>query len=227
MARPPGLPDRDSFSGTEKNDFDFVVERIKKLGSGRTADRNPYVQAVLNSPPFAASLWVFSGRMLAAGERDNTYSHKDREHINVVLAFDSGHYEMVEFHMEYAVTQLGLRAEMVKALWEGRDDDLLPDERQLVDYIRAYVNGGVTDEMWDALVERLGERGAVEYTLALGYHLMVIRGMQAFGTPAGSREDIEARIERLCAQDPDAAPKMDPEARKEVLQGILQDSLHA
>jgi hypothetical protein len=226
MLRPPDLPQRESIPEEERDDYDFVVERIRKLGSGRTVDRNPYVRAVLNSPPFAASLWVFSGRMLAAGERDNSYTHKDREHINVVLAFDAGHYEMTLFHLEYAVTREGLRYEMVKALWEGRDDDLLPDERQLVDYIRTYVNGTVTDEMWSGIVERFGLRGAVEYTLAIGYHLMVIRGMQAFGTPAGTREEMQERLERLGSGDAENEPHVDWDARKQVLRGVLNDPMY-
>jgi hypothetical protein len=196
MPRPPRLPDRDSFSGEEQKDFDFVYNRVTKL-AGRPVESNPYVCACLVSPPFAASIWVYSGRMLAAGVSGKSYTHKEREHINVVLAFDFGHYEMVRFHLGYAVASAGLRREMVKALWEGREDDLLPDERQLVDYIREYVKGQVTDEMWNGLVARLGERGAVEYTLALGYHLMVIRGMQAFGTPTETRDEIQALIDGL------------------------------
>jgi len=197
MSRPPKLPDRESFSGEEQKDYDFVYDRVTKL-AGRAVENNPYVCACLVSPPFAASIWVYSGEMLAAGvSGDSGYTHRDREHINVVLAFDFGHYEMVRFHLGYAVAMTGIRREMVKAVWESREDDLLPDERQLVDFIRAYVKGTVTDEMWDGIVERFGERGAVEYTLALGYNLMVIRGMHAFGTPTESREEMQKIIDAL------------------------------
>jgi hypothetical protein len=197
MTRPPALPHPDDFSPEDREEYDFVYNRVTRL-AGRPVEENPYVCACLNAPTFAASLWRFSGRMLAAGSTGKTFSQLDREHINVVLAFDFGHYEMVEFHLGYAVEVAGLRREMVEAIWDGREEDLTPGERQLVDYIRAYVNGTVTNEMWSGIADRFGgERGAVEYTLTIGYNLMVIRGMQAFGTPTASREQMEARVRAL------------------------------
>src|SRR5262249_20417440 len=78
------------------------------------------------------------------------------------------------------------------------------DERQLVDYIRAYVDGRVTDEMWSGLVERFGSvRGAVEYTLMIGYHLLCARCQQAFDIPSISREEMEQVVASLGAGEPD------------------------
>lgn len=205
MSRPPALPKRESFSGDDRTEYDYVYQRVTDLRV-RTVEELPYVGACLNSPPFAASLWRFSGRMLAAGSTGDSFSTRDRVYTNVVLAFDSGHYQMVEgIHVEYATKHHGLRPEMVLAVWEGRDDDLAQDERQLVDYIRAYVNGTVSDEMWSGVVERFGsERAAVEYTLTIGYHLLVLRSMQAFAIPSMSRDEMDQTVRRLqTGGDPD------------------------
>lgn len=198
VSRPPRLPTRESIPEEDRGEYDFVFERVSKL-TGISPAEIPYVGACLNSPPFAASLWRFSGRMLAAFSTSDAFSHTERDYINIVLAFDFGcsGSEMVG-HIGHAVEFLGLRPEMPKAVLEGRDDDLTSDERQLVDYIRAYVNGTVTAEMWSGIVERFGSvRGAVEYTLSIGYNLLCGRSMQAFGTPSLSREEIEELVQNL------------------------------
>lgn len=203
-ARGTGLPERDSFSDEEdQKEYDYVHNRVLKLTGHPPADI-PYVGACLNSPPFAASLWRFSGRMLAAFSLNEHTSHRDRDYINVVLGFDLECYtnEMAQGHLRHAVESLGLRPEMVRAVWYGRDDELTSDERQLVDYIRAYVNGTVTDEMWAGIVERFGSvRSAVEYSLSIGYNLLCARSMQAFGIPQFSREEMEQFVDNLRAGD--------------------------
>jgi hypothetical protein len=198
-SRPPRLPDRNTIPEDELPDYDFVYERVSKL-TGRPPDEIPYVGACMVSPPFAASLWKFSGRMLAWFSTSDVVSHKERDYINVVLAFDSGYYsmELIGGHLQHAVEYLGLRPEMPRAVWEGREDDLTDDERLFVDYIRAYVAGVVTEDMWKGIVERLGGvRGAVEYTLTIGYNLLCARSMQAWGIPTMSREEMQAIIDML------------------------------
>jgi hypothetical protein len=192
-SRPPLRPPRESIPEADRADYDFVYERVEKL-TGRSPDEIAYVAACLNSPPFAASLWKFSGRMLANFSTSDAFSHIERDYMNIVLAFDFGYYSMegIVGHLTHAVECLGLRPEMPRAVWEGREDDLTPNERQLVDYIRAYINGSVTAEMWSGIVERFGSvRSAVEYTLALGYNLLCFRTMQAFGVPSVSREEMQ------------------------------------
>jgi hypothetical protein len=202
MSRAP-LPDRESIPDDEREDYDFVYQRVLKL-TGRPPEDIPYVGACLNSPPFAASLWKFSGRMLAVGSTGDSFSHQDRAHINIVLGFDFGYYTVIGSHLGYAVEHAGLRSEMVRALWEGRDDDLTDAERQLVDYIRAYVDGRVTDEMWSGIVARFGSvRGAVEYTLTIGYHLLCARCQQAFDIPSISREEMQRVVQELGAGEQD------------------------
>lgn len=191
------FPSRESFPEEDRSEYDYVFQRVQRLTGGRI-DEFPYVGACLNAPPFAASVWRLSGRVLATGATGETYSHRDREHINLVLAFDSGHYTMLDGHLNYAVEVAGISPETVQALWEGRDDDLPADSRQLVDYIRAYVNGTVTDEMWAGLVERFGSvRGAVEYTYVVAYGLINARSMQAWAIPSASRQEMAQKVRNL------------------------------
>ena len=205
MPRPPQFPTRERFSGEDRDEYDYTYNRVRNL-TGGPPEVLPYVGACLVSPPFAASLWRLSGRLLAVGGTpDGTYSHKERIHINIVLGFDTMNSVMLGSHLAYAVEYAGLRPEMVRALWEGREEELLDDERQLVEYIRAFVDEKVTDAMWDGIVDRFGERGAVEYTLCIGYHLLCARAQKAFGVPSLSREEIQDQIDALDPDNPQNA----------------------
>jgi hypothetical protein len=47
------------------------------------------------------------------------------------------------------------------------------------------------------MVERLGARGAMEFTLFVGFLLMTIRMWQAFGVPDPEDGEIDALLRRL------------------------------
>jgi hypothetical protein len=199
LARPPRRPPRDTIPEGDLEDYDYVYKRVARL-TGGDPDNIAYVAACLNSPPFAADLWKFSGRMLANFSTNEAFTHVERDYMNVVLAFDLGYYspEGIVGHLTHAVEYLGMRPDMPRAVWEGREQDLTDDERQLVDYIRAYINGNVTDDMWNGIVERFGSvRAAVEYSLALGYNLLCFRSMQAFGVPSVGREEMQRVLDGL------------------------------
>lgn len=205
MPWPVTAPDPEILPEEDRKEFDFVNQRVLKL-TGIPGRDLPYVSACLNAPTFAAALWRFSGRMLAASDtREKTFTNRDREYSNVVYALELGSYVMFDYHFDYAVDVVGVRPEMIKAIWNGRDEDLNDEERQLVDYIRGFVNGTVTEEMWDGIVERFGsERGAVEYTMAIGYNFLCARSMQAYGVPAISREEMDRQVQNLRVGDSEA-----------------------
>jgi hypothetical protein len=197
MTRPLPLPDPESLSPDERAIYQGVFDRIDK--TSRPPDVNAYARGCLNSPRFAAAIWETSRNLIGVGARDDSYSDTDREYINLVLAFDAGYYDLLVFHLQWAIEHGGLRPEAVEAVWEGRDDDVLPEERQLVDYVRAVTAGTVTDEQYQGIVDRFGERGSVEYTMAVAYLGMVGNLMHAFGAPSPSREEMQEEISRLCA----------------------------
>jgi hypothetical protein len=204
VVRPPALPVRESLSKEDRDVYDALVARLIEYYGGPRVDVNAYASALLNSPPLATAIFDLAWTMVGAGKRGDGYSDHDREYINMVLSFDGGHYELVVHHLHYGgFTRAGVRPEAVEALWESRDDDLLPDERQLVDYVRAVVSGTATDEMFEAMVNRFGQRGATEYTIAIGFLVMVMTLMRAFNVPSVSREEMKDEIDRLRARAPE------------------------
>ena len=77
-------------------------------------------------------------------------------------------------------------------------------------YAREFVGGAVTDASYSALTERFGDRGAVEFTVLVGFLLVTIRLWQALGVPEPSAEEIAALLDAVRTG---AIPLPDPEAR--------------
>lgn len=203
MVRPPALPVRDGLSKEDRDIYDALVARLNEYYGSPRVDVNVYANVLLNSPPLATAIFDLAWTMVGAGKRGDGFSDYDREYINMVLSFDAGHYELVVHHLHYGgFTRAGIRPEAVEAMWEGRENDLLPDERQLVDYIRAVVGRTVTDDMFAKMQERFGERGAVEYTIAIGFLVMVMTLMRAFDIPSVSPAELKEEIDRLRIEAP-------------------------
>jgi hypothetical protein len=173
----------------------MVVGRNAAKFEGRLP---PYHAALLNSPPFGAALNQLGRLARTAGERPGSYSHADREFVDQVLSADWATNVVQSLHIPDALA-VGVRAEAVEALRSGSEQRLTPDEQLLASYIRAVVNGTVTDEAYAAIERRLGERGAVEYTIFIGFLSMTIRLFQAFGMPDPGDEEIEQLLSDLRA----------------------------
>ena len=77
-------------------------------------------------------------------------------------------------------------------------------------YARDVVSGAVSDESYAALRRRFGERGAVEFTVLVGFLLMTIRLWQAFGLPEPSDAEMLALLRELREG---TAPLPDAQAR--------------
>jgi hypothetical protein len=198
VVRPPAPPARDKLSDEDRVVHDALVARLNEYYGAARVDVNIYAKALLNSPPLATAIFDLAWTMVAAGKRGDGFSDHEREYVNMVLSFDAGHYELVVHHLQYGgFERAGVRPDAVAALWEGRADDLLPNERQLVDYVRAVVSGRVTNDVFEAIVTRFGQRGAIEYTIAIGFLLMAMTLMRAFDVPSASREELKHEIDRL------------------------------
>jgi hypothetical protein len=192
MPRPPAPPSRDHFPAEEHDAYDMVVER----SAGKFGALTPYHAAILNSPPFAAALNHLGRLARTAGEREGTYSHADREFVDQVLSADWHTNVVLNLHIPDAVA-VGVRLPAIEALRSGQEEQLTEDEQLLAGYIRAVVNGTVTDESYAAIENRLGTRGAVEYTIFIGFLNMTIRLFQAFGMPDPSDQEIASLVAEL------------------------------
>jgi alkylhydroperoxidase family enzyme len=193
MPRPPASPARNEVPEAERAAYDMVVGRNAAKFEGSVP---PYHAALLNSPPFGAALNQLGRLARTAGERPGTYSHADREFVDQVLSADWHTNVVQSLHVPDALA-VGVRGEAIEALRRGEEERLTDDERQLAAYIRAVVNGSVTDEAYEAMERRLGRRGAVEYTIFIGFLNMTIRLFQAFGMPDPDDETIDRLLHDL------------------------------
>jgi hypothetical protein len=185
--------ERSALTGDELEDFDRVVSRQAKLWAGAHTSSNEYFGALLNSPPLAAAL-VDLGRKAREGEKRGYYSDAERELVDMVFSVDFGYNAILYLHIPDAIA-CGVRLEAIDALRAGREDELDTAERQIVDYARAVVNGQVTDARFAALSERLGSRGALEFTVFCGFLMMTFRLWMALGVTDPPDAEVDALLQ--------------------------------
>ena len=210
MSYTPPQPDRESVDPEERPAYDRVIRRqtayrydeFEKIlpaaaAEGLPGDRiQPYFGALLNSPLIADHISELGVVHRTRGERSDSYTHADREWADMVLSQEMGCNMVYVVHMPDAVA-VGVRPEAIKALREGRYEDMTPEERQLAEYVRAVLDGQVTEEMFKGVQERLGVRGVVEYTAIVTHLIMTLRMIQAFGVPEPSDSDVDDMLARL------------------------------
>jgi hypothetical protein len=204
MARPPKQPPRSEIPAEELEAYDAVVARRRRQthAGPEVPDEQikvgDYFGALLTSPPMCAIAAQMGTFVRTAGERDNTYSHADREFVDQVLSADWKTNVVQGLHVADAVGA-GVRLEAIEALRFEHEDDLNEDEQLLASYIRQVVTGTVDDETYGRIEQRLGTRGLVEYTGFVLWLQWIMRMMQALGTQSPSDEEIDNIIKDLRA----------------------------
>jgi hypothetical protein len=190
----PRQPEREDVPQSEWADYDDVV--ATRSAYARTADgrADPFYGALLNSPPLARLLNDLSRYLIAGASRDS-YTHAEREWVDLTLGRELQWRTGLYHHMSAAVAA-GVRPAAIEALIEQRDDDLEPDERQLVEYVCSVVRDSVTDDAFSRLCDRFGTRGAVEYTILVCRLIMTQKAMTALGAENHGISD-EQVCERL------------------------------
>lgn len=199
MPRPPQQPQRDEIESEELEAYEVVTARFRAMRADRpdevtfADDAGPYFGSLLNSPPLARVMTQFGTLVRRAGERPNTYSHADREFVDQVMSADWRTGVVQQTHIPDGLSA-GVRLEAIEALRAGEEDQLTEDEQFLARYIRAVCTGGVTDELYAQMEERLGRRGTVEYTIFIAFLQMTIRLHQAFGAPELTDDEVEQML---------------------------------
>jgi hypothetical protein len=195
-SRLPAQPARDQISEDEREFYDEVVGRFTRMqpdqADGGTS-AGPYRGALLNSPPLASVLSRLGNLVRTRGDHPGSYSHADREFVDQVLSADWHTAVVLGLHIPDALAT-GVRLEAIEALRSGNENELTDDEQLLAAYIRAVVNGTMTDELYSTMEARLGRRGTVEYTIFIAFLQLTMRLHQAFGTPEPSDDEVEALI---------------------------------
>jgi hypothetical protein len=206
MTRNPPLPDRESVNPEELDAYDAVIARqnwyrydklTSKLGDTGGlpgAEIQPYFANLLQSPELAHHISELGVVYRRAGEEGKSYAHADREWVDQVVGLELQQNFVPFAHLLDAVA-VGVRPEAIKALREGRDDLLATEELQLTQYIRQFIHGTVTDSMYEAMRERLGERGVVELSAFIGHLLLTIRMQQAIGVPDVTAEQVDELLQ--------------------------------
>jgi hypothetical protein len=202
MARPPVQPTRDEIPDQERDAYDAVIARMRKMAGLPEAppeEHMPvgtYFGALLNSPLMTQIVAQMGTFVRTAGNRPNTYSHADREFVDQVLSVDFKTNVVQGVHIADAVG-VGVRLEAIEALRYGHEEDLNDDEQLLARWIRQVVNGQVDNDTYNAIEERLGTRGLVEYTGFILWLHWTMRMMQVLGTEDPSDEEVDKIVAEL------------------------------
>jgi hypothetical protein len=202
MARPPVQPTRDEIPDQERDAYDAVIVRMRKMAGLPDAppeEHMPvgtYFGALLNSPLMTQIVAQMGTFVRTAGNRPNTYSHADREFVDQVLSVDFKTNVVQGVHIADAVG-VGVRLEAIEALRYGHEEDLNDDEQLLARWIRQVVNGQVDNDTYNAIEERLGTRGLVEYTGFILWLHWTMRMMQVLGTEDPSDEEVDKIVAEL------------------------------
>jgi len=205
--RPPSRPARSEVPPEDHEAYDYVTARMERMTDEYRATAGFYHGALLNSPQVAAGLNRL-GAIVRTGSKRGSYTDAERELADVVLAVDFSYNGVLPIHLPDAIA-VGMRPEAIDAIRAHREEDLTADERQLVDYIRMIHRGEVTDEAFAAMTERLGLRGAVDYTAFVAFLIATFRLWSALGVRDPSNEEIDdllagLREGRVKVPDPEA-----------------------
>jgi hypothetical protein len=202
MPRPPQQPKRSEIESDELEAYDEVIARMRRVFRAEDAtstedfDAGDYFGALLTSPPMCAIASRMGRFVRSAGNRDNTYSHADREFVDQVLSADWKTNVIQSVHITDAVVE-GVRLEAIEALRYGHEKDLTDEERLLAKFIRQVISGAVDDESYAWIESRMGTRGLVEYTGFILWLGWIMRMMQTLGTANPSDEEIDKVISDL------------------------------
>jgi alkylhydroperoxidase family enzyme len=148
---------------------------------------------MLISPEMSYHLSELGRLVRAVGLRPGSYSHADRELVDQVLCPHRGTNMVLRGHIPDALAA-GVRLQAIEALRYGHDEDLTDDERELANFVREVADLRVTDESWNAMEKRLGERGVVELTIFIGLLNMILTMQHALGMKNPSDEEIDQII---------------------------------
>lgn len=193
MPRPPAPPNPDEFPVYEREELTNLVGRF----GGTMPDG--YFGVLANTPPLGWRLVSLGRAARQRGNHEGTYSHADREFVDQIMMQDFGTNAFRRLHTNDALSA-GVRLEAIEAIRAGREEDVLTDdEKLLARFIRGVLARNLDDATWDAIEQRMGKRGAIEYAIFVGLLQLIITMYHAFGLPPDSDEDVQDVIDRFKA----------------------------
>ena len=165
--RAPQLANRADFPEDEVVAYDEAYELVEKYsaenewsGGRPRADGEPYAYGYRVAWTNAPVLFhAFNEAAKVTTYRAGTpgwYLPADHELVELTLGFDSGYWVFHTGHTANAIVA-GLRIEAMRCLRSGHEEGLTDDEALVVRFTRAVRDGEMTDELWDQMIQRIGE----------------------------------------------------------------------
>jgi hypothetical protein len=197
-------PARSTFDDPEDlAGYDAVVERCRIQGIADEADPalgaphvGEYWGGLLNSPMLTGIASTMGTFVRRAGERDNSYTHAQREFVDQVLSADQKSNVVQGWHIADGVAA-GVRLEAVEALRYGHEEDLNEEEQLLTRFIRQTVSGSVDDGTLGSMKDLMGDRGVIEYAAFVLWLNWIMRMMQLIDSGSPTDEEVDAQIRAL------------------------------
>ncbi len=87
-----------------------------------------------------------------------------------------------------------MRPEAIQALRDRDDAGLLPEERELAEFVRAVLTGSVDDRRWARMQERLGPRRIIETASYVLLDFFFCRLESALGLRDATEEELDALV---------------------------------
>lgn len=191
MSRPLKPPSRADILEAELGVYDDLM--ASWMHGRRIKDRvewSHWMAGIMYWPPYARNRVELSGLVLEAAEREGTFTHAQREWVDMVLATHLDTNVVMRTHLPDAIGA-GVRPEAIAAVRSGNEEELTEEEATLADYIRRVVDGKVTDESFEAVRQIMGTRGVAEYTIFITVLQETMRQFQAFGATDPSDEEVD------------------------------------
>lgn len=220
------LPDRGTLDEEERQILDELVARDERkfnsipwLRENYTFKPTSIIGAMLQSPRMAR-LWTAFGDFYQTAQQRGTLTNRDREMAEMaMIALSKTPWQIG--HITVAIGA-GLAPSDIKAIFDGRLDELAPEDRQIVDCAQAIVREELDREMYERLANRLGAKTAMEFlgfvTWTAGRHLKDAALKQLQGLVRDHRageELLKACLEGSAdTRAPDAAGKWTSSAKK-------------
>lgn len=184
------LPDRESLTDEEKAAFDHVLDRSKRWFRSTPSTKDdaeyrmsPFYQGLLQAP-LVADLWVQLTDVFGSAEARGSFTVREREWIRIVVPPMLKNVPIHGLQIADAVAA-GIPPTSIKAILDEDFDQLPPQDRLLVDYIRAVVNGESNQTLFRAVAARMGVKGTCEYAMSVLYVVAMRRGVQAMWAAQG------------------------------------------
>ena len=177
------LPDRDSLNEKERDSFDYIMKRSKNWfqSTPENADKeyrmSPLYIGFLQSPE-VSELWIRLTDHLGTAESRGSFTARERDWIRLAVA--ALQKTVIQGLQIADAVASGIDPSDIKALLDGRIEDLAPADRQLVEYIDATMHGRLTRELYEPLEARMGTKGAMEYTSMILFMASVRRLIEAY-----------------------------------------------